>query len=163
MGSYRKSNIVGEYIGQIKRPKEIGLKGKHLRIWLPCKVCGVPRWTARSVPGEMCMRCGIKSVVRSGSASHMWKGGINLTKGYVEVLLKPDDFFFSMTNGEGYVMQHRLVMAKHIGRCLQKWELVHHKNGIKDDNRIENLELVLRNAHYGKIKCPYCHKNFKIV
>jgi len=137
-------------IGEIK---SVGPPGdKHRRIWVICPVCKNGRWvilsaTKRESFTGRCHQC--NALLRGGY--RIKKGGRyqthGKTGGYVYVLLQPDDFFYSMANTDGYVHEHRLVMAKHLGRCLHTWEIVHHRNHIRDDNRIENLELLSDIGH----------------
>lgn len=84
-----------------------------------------------------------------------WKGGrINSPAGYVSVLVRSDDPFASMRNAGGYVLEHRLVLAQKLGRPLLPTETTHHINGIKHDNRPENLQL--RTGKHGKHEAWQC-------
>lgn len=143
-------------IGEIKRGREIGkAKVSQSYIWLACELCGKERWVQFDIGKNkgitrICRSCVWKTRrgILRGEFSSRWKGGRSKSSGgYTLIRLYPDDFFYPMTNKGEYVFEHRLVMAKHLGRCLQPWELVHHKGirytGIenKSDNLIDNLEL----------------------
>lgn len=73
----------------------------------------------------------------SGEKNPNWRGGTIKSNGYVTVPCKEHP----LANKDGYIMQHRLVMEKQIGRHLRRDEVVHHINGDKKDNRLENLML----------------------
>ncbi len=72
-----------------------------------------------------------------GEKNVRWKGGRFVgSQGYV--LVKA---------GDEYVLEHRFVMEQHIGRPLLDTEIVHHINENKQDNRIENLQIMSRAEH----------------
>lgn len=79
---------------------------------------------------------------RFGETASNWRGGKRPFKGYV-MLYSPKHPY----NNQGYVFEHRLIIEKKLGRYLKRDEVVHHLNGIRDDNRPENLEVVSRKDH----------------
>lgn len=82
---------------------------------------------------------------RRGKLNPVWRDGITLSgSGYVYIRCKGHP----KAKQKGYyVLEHRLVMEEYLGRYLEDWEIVHHKNGDITDNRIENLEIMTQSEH----------------
>jgi hypothetical protein len=82
---------------------------------------------------------------KRGEATSSWKGGRWIGKqGYVFVY-RPEH---TEADRDGYVYEHRLVAEEKAGRPLTRSERVHHLNGIKDDNRPENIVVLpTQSAH----------------
>lgn len=117
------------------------------------------RISSRSLPesNRMTYKNGRKpapAMLRRGTDHPNWNGGKHTTRtGYVKIY---------NPKTKSYDFEHRLVMEQAIGRPLLRKESVHHRNGVKHDNRLENLELMAKNPHRGKVTCPHCAKEFCI-
>ena len=94
----------------------------------------------------------------SGKNHHAWKGGRKKERGYI-LIRKPNH---PAVQQRKYVFEHRLVMEKKLGRYLKSEEKVHHKNGIRDDNRPENLHLYILGKNWPPCLCPKCGFDFLI-
>ncbi len=138
-------------IGDIVRGKKIGYKNNNKWIWHACISCGKERWVFYDKDKPKNLRC--KSCATKQELNPNWRNkGNRDERGYVRIAIRKDNFFYPMAinTGKGrYIFEHRLVMAEFLGRCLHTWEIVHHKNGIKYDNRIENLQLYSFDKHNG--------------
>lgn len=89
--------------------------------------------------------CGCaRRVKRRGEGHHSFKGGFLTKSGYL--MVKGEDRDGKWTERP----YHVVVMEKAIGRKLTAEETVHHKNGIRNDNRIENLELWSKSHPFGQ-------------
>lgn len=113
----------------------------------------IRRWVKQSKTCKM-EGCERKSQSHSLCGMHLFRFKKYGDPG-IDGMIRPGDSRFKMRSGyikihnpnhknancDGYVLEHRLVMEQMLGRPLRKFENVHHVNGIRDDNRPENLEL----------------------
>lgn len=132
-------------VGEISRGIFLGKPAdKRYYIFTACPICGFTRWVGKpSIPitNGRCHQCYHKAQEGAWRTNCSHRKGKSKA-GYIFVKLQPSDPFYCMTDTEGYVFEHRLIVAKHLGRPLTNEEIVHHKNGIRDDNQLENLELM---------------------
>jgi len=144
-------------IGDIAKGLAIGKNRNVAFVWVKCPTCVFTRWVEYFSflrTNGQCRTCfGLTQRNRPrvsvrGDKNASWKGGRLLLKsGYIRVSVYPEDPYYLMSKKNkgccnGTILEHRLIMARHLKRCLEPWEVVHHKNSNRSDNRIENLELL---------------------
>lgn len=106
---------------------------------------------AQSLISRVLINNGLRTLERKPRADN---NGKYTKEGYVQIFVEQDDPMTSMRTLGGYVPEHRLVMARKIGRPLTSEETVHHINGNTLDNSPDNLQL--RNGRHGKGSVQKC-------
>jgi len=123
------------------------VSSKSRRREATCENCGKPFPMRAGGTGRFCSRQCFYDSMRGEKAAH-WRGGRHISgEGYVKAFAPGHP---SAQSHGGYVPEHRLVMETIIGRYLRPYEYVHHKNGDRQDNRPENLELWVKRQPKGQ-------------
>jgi len=140
----------------------ISRKGKSPQKYRNCKClnCGKIFNCYKNRPRKYCSRkCSGKSrAIFLGEKSPNWKGGRKISeRGYILIYIRNHPYATKGGKSTMYIKEHRLVMENHIGRYLRPEEVVHHINGNKQDNRIQNLMLFSNHSKH-MIFCKHNRK-----
>jgi len=185
------ATIIGEDMIISPKNEYINLKpGSEKRVLLKCDTCGNENTTTyqnyysaqkkRNFSGETyCRACSCKSTATKskgriphnkgkkypnlqGVNSKSWKGGSYISSdGYI---MKHIGFNSKRKSGwEDYRKEHILVMEQYLGRELNSNEIIHHINGIKTDNRIENLSLLQSSQEHKESHNSLQNEAYKLV
>ena len=143
-------NGVKPNVGDLATAKSLGKMGRAIRIWESCPKCGYERWVKRNARGTCCQSC-MTPPTYYGAENNRWnETKKTITKSGIRVYVTPSHPFFLMAHRcakYGYaILEHRLVMATHLNRCLESWEVVHHIDGDNCNNSLENLVLLPNQA-----------------
>lgn len=151
---------VSELTGRIAEG-EIQDRGNAKVVMGECPDCGKEKWVYLNRGRPQVTRChACAGKIRRPRGVSKENNKCIDSRGYVKVYLSPTHPFNAMRRGRGdYVLEHRLIMAEYLGRLLESGEIVHHINGNKQDNRIDNLLLTdNRNhqpSHKRDIECAF--------
>jgi len=144
------------HIDILEETHVIDAKGRSrgVKIKIRCPSCEEKRWIRienirRNAFTGMCSKCHNKYTSGCMETHGRWKGGRRQTDNkYIQVKLHHSSPYYCMASKKSFVLEHRLVMANFLNRPLSRDEIVHHKNGERGDNRIENLELISERKYH---------------
>lgn len=141
--SYRSRQAKDRKVSRFCSRKCKAIGETRPRLNVQCPTCASPFQTYETTTGEQ----------HRTFCSHKCATDNNVTQGVGRLIngravtLHVSGYLMCWAPGRGRMMEHRYVMEQHIGRELHSDEQVHHINGVKTDNRIENLALLSPRAH----------------
>ena len=142
MASIMKYDLTGKVFGDLRVMRRVPSDKRGIVMWdCKCRCGNRHRAISGNIRSGRAKSCGCRQLLGIGDwnknkyRSHFGKYIDNY--GYVKIKCR----CHPNSKKNGYVSEHVFIMSKCLNRAIGKGESIHHKNGIRDDNRIANLEL----------------------